>query len=175
MPETCSDDHVVPRMGRRRGQQCIELCDRPMERICQQTGVLGGGGKSLFAFKRAPASCAQLRTPAPRLRSAHGPTAAPTRPAGGLGTPGREGWVCCTPGLIRFSAGTTPVPNRDGGVARSASPNDAHGGCHMSTDDNDSSRSLFLGSLYRPFCHRDGGILHPQPYPAPYHLDTSKP
>lgn len=31
-----------------------------------------------------------------------------------------------------------------------------------------------MGFLYRRFCHRDGGILHAQTYPAPYHLDTPK-
>lgn len=121
-----------------------------------------GGKKSVFLQTRP----GKLR-PAPDVGTpaAVGPRAErrPHTSGGGLGTPGREGWVCCTPGLIRFSAGTTPVPNRDGGAARSASPNDAHGGCHMSTDDDDSSSSFSLGSLCRRFCHRDGGILHPPP------------
>lgn len=160
MPETCSDDHVVPRMGQRRGRQCTKLRDRPMERICQQP--VCWEKKSVFLQMRP----GKLR-PAPDVGTpaAVGPRAErrPHTSGGGLGTPGREGWVCCTPGLIRFSAGTTPVPNRDGGAARSASHNDAHGGCHMSTDDDDSSSSFSLGSLCRRFCHRDGGILHPAP------------
>lgn len=108
MPETCSDDHVVPRMGQRRGRQCTELRDRPMESNLSTTGVLEK--KSLFSFKRAPASCAQLRTSARRLRSAHGPNAAPTPPAGAWGPQeGRVGFAA-RPGCSGLAQGRPPSP-----------------------------------------------------------------
>lgn len=68
-----------------------------------------GEKKSVFLQTRP----GKLR-PAPDVGTpaAVGPRAErrPHTSGGGLGTPGREGWVCCTPGLIRFSAGTTPRP-----------------------------------------------------------------
>lgn len=78
-----------------------------------------------------PTNDSRHASPASRLRSAHGTGSRPHISGGA----GREGRVCCTPGLIRFSAGTL---NRDSrsqsrcGCSRRC--NAPRSRCHMSTD-----------------------------------------